>query len=83
MGVLLIARTLRLVGRLVRTPVNYTSLVAVVTLADLQSRFTIAVYSNNLLACLCCHFAFFNFSVGVENFVTGLNHISSFLSGYF
>ena len=46
------------------------------------SRSAIVVKSKILVAFLCCHVAFWNFSVGVGAFVIGLSQISSFFSSH-
>ena len=67
---------------MVRKPVNHTSWVAVVTPTErpksVRNRCDIELFSGVLV----CHFAFSasEFSVGIGDFVIGLNQISSFSS---
>ena len=82
MYVLLItgSRELQGVGRWVRTPVNHTSLVSVVTPTDrpksVRNRCLIELFVALFMLSLCP----FDISVGVGAFVIGLSQISSFLA---
>ena len=80
MGVLLITRLLRLVGRWARKPVNHTSWVALVTPTDrpksVRNRCLIELFCDVVCVVTCP----FDISVGLGAFVIGLGQISSFLS---
>ena len=59
---------------------NHTSWVVIVTTTDRPKSFRNRCVIEVLVAFLCCHVAFWIFSVGAGAFVIGLSQISSFFS---
>ena len=80
MGVLLITRLLRGVGRWARKPVNHTSWMAVVTPTDRPKSVRNRCLIELLVALFVLSLCPFDISVGLGAIVIGLSQISSFWS---